>query len=110
MASDKILNVDSNSFAAVLRTSATKPVLVDFWAPWCGPCKAIAPVLDELAEELGDKVQICKVDVDTSPDLAQQFGVRAIPTLILFKGGQKSSEMQGFTSKQDIKNRLLGQA
>ncbi|MCL1926861.1 MAG: thioredoxin [Syntrophorhabdaceae bacterium] len=82
------------------------PVLVDFWAPWCGPCKAIAPILEEIAKEFEGKALICKVNVDTSPDIASQFSVRGIPTLILFKGGQLKEQMVGMNSKSNIVSML----
>ena len=105
MASDKILTLDTASFDAAIQTPG-KPVLVDFWAAWCGPCKAIAPILEDLAGELGSKVQICKVDVDSNTELAQKFNVRAIPTLLLFKGGQVIEQMVGLRSKRDLKSSL----
>jgi thioredoxin 1 len=77
---------DANFSSDVLE--AGKPVLVDFWAEWCGPCKMIAPALEELAEELGDQVQIIKLDIDENPDAPTKYGVRGIPTMILFKDGQ----------------------
>jgi len=78
------------------------PVLVDFWAPWCGPCRSIAPVLEEVAKEFAGKALIGKVNVDESPDIASQFGVRGIPTLILFKAGQIKGQMVGANPKAGI--------
>ena len=108
MASDKILALDNTTFEAAVQTPG-RPVLVDFWAPWCGPCKAIAPILEELANELGAQVQICKVDVVHNTELAQKYNIRAIPTLLLFKDGQLKDQVVGLSRsdlKTDLKNRL----
>lgn len=109
MASDKIHNLDIKTFENAINESG-KTVLVDFWAPWCGPCKAIAPILDELADEVGDKVDICKVDVDNNAEIAQKFSIRAIPTLLLFKNGQVVDQIVGMTSKADLKAKIEANA
>ena len=98
MANDKIVMVDQGNFEAEVLQSE-KPVLVDFWAPWCGPCRAVAPVLDELADELHGKVRIAKVNVDENQELAFNFGVRGIPMFLLFKGGQVADQMVGARGK-----------
>lgn len=107
MASDKILELDSSNFDS---TIATGTVVVDFWAPWCGPCKAIAPILDELAEELDGKVQICKVNVDNNSDIASKYGIRAIPTLLVFKGAQLAEQIQGLMDKGALKSKFEAHA
>ncbi len=105
MASELIQHLDEQSFDRVIST-ATTPVLVDFWAEWCGPCKMIAPVLDEIAQEKGAALKVCKVDVDLNQSLARRFGVQAIPTLLLFKGGQIVSQIVGMTSKSDLLRKI----
>jgi len=100
-----LVHISDDSFDADVIKAET-PVLVDFWAEWCGPCKAIAPVLDELAGEYEGKLTIAKLDVDANPQAARQFNVRSIPTLILFKGGDIANQHVGATSKQQLKDFL----
>jgi thioredoxin 1 len=102
MASANITTLTQDNFQAEVLQSAA-PVLVDFWAEWCGPCKMIAPVLDELAGEYAGKLKIGKVNIDEHQGVAAQYGVRAIPTLLLFKGGQVAEQMVGMRSKKDLK-------
>ena len=99
-----IVHVTSATFDGVV--TSERPVLIDFWAPWCGPCRAIAPVLEEIAQELGDKVTIGKVNVDEHPDLAMRFGVQAIPQLLFFKDGALRDEITGAVAKREILRRL----
>ena len=103
--SEKIANLTTESFKSTLNSSTT-PVLVDFWAPWCGPCKAIAPILEELATELDGKLKIAKVNIDENEAVAAEFGVRAIPTMILFKGGQVAETLVGMMPKATLKAKL----
>ncbi len=101
MAAPNIITLTQENFdAEVLKASS--PVLVDFWAEWCGPCKMIGPILDELAEEYTGRVKIGKVDIDHQQQLAAEYGVRAIPTLLLFHQGQVADQMVGLRSKRDL--------
>ncbi len=105
MSSDKIIQVSDADFdEKVLKSDI--PVLVDFWAAWCGPCRAIAPVIDQLAEEYEGKVKIAKMNVDENPATPGKFGIRAIPTLILFKDGNVVEQITGAVGKTVIENAL----
>ena len=86
--------------------SSSKPVLVDFWAEWCGPCRMVSPILDEIAAEHGDKIEIVKVNVDNEPALAQQYGITSIPALQVFQGGQLVKSMVGAKPKPALLNDL----
>lgn len=99
---------DSNFEAEVL--NCDKPVLVDFWAPWCGPCRAISPIIEELAQEYAGSVKIVKMNVDENPTTPSKYGIRAIPTLILFKAGQVVEQITGAVSKSSLKQMLSEKA
>jgi len=105
MASPNIVTLTDANFSQEVLKSAT-PVLVDFWAEWCGPCKMIAPTLDELAGEFAGKVKIGKVNVDENQALAGQYGIQSIPTLLLFKGGEVTEQIVGMRSKRELQAKL----
>lgn len=100
-----VKHVTKNDFDKEI-SGSNLPVLVDFWAPWCGPCRMLAPVLDELAGEMNGKVKILKVNVDEEPELASKFGVMSIPTVIAFKQGKATNKVVGFRSKEDFKSMI----
>ena len=99
--SDKIVHTNDGDFETDVINS-DKPALVDFWAEWCGPCKMIAPLLEEAATEYADKMSIVKLNVDESPNIAQKFGIRSIPTLMLFKDGAVQAQKLGAMSKSQL--------
>ncbi len=101
MASAKITNTSDGAFKADVLDSST-PVLVDFWATWCGPCRAIAPHLEALATEFDGKIKIVKLDVDHNQETATQFGVQSIPTLLIFKGGKLANKMVGAGNRKAL--------
>ena len=96
-----VIELTDPTFDEVVHSSDV-PVLVDFWAPWCGPCKMMAPILEEIGDEYADRAKICKLNTDDARDSAMEFGISAIPTVILFKDGQVQKKWVGLTSKKDI--------
>ena len=107
MAKD-ILEVGDSSFESEVLQS-DKPVLVDFWAPWCGPCRAIAPIVEELAEDFGDKVKFTKCNVDENPTTPTKYGIKSIPTLIFFKDGEIQDKVIGIVAKSRLEE-MISQA
>jgi thioredoxin 1 len=102
MSSEAIVHLNDDNFDAEIKKLAG-PVLVDFWAAWCGPCKAIAPTLEQLAGELSGRATVAKVDVDESGDLSNRFGIRSIPTLMVFRDGRVVDQMVGAAPKDQIR-------
>ena len=105
MANEKILTLTKDNFNTEV-VEASDPTLVDFWAPWCSPCRMIAPVVDEIAVEFDGKVKVGKVNVDENREIAHEYGVMSIPTLIIFKGGQAVDRIVGFKSKNELAEAL----
>ena len=96
-----VLNTTDKNFKNDVLDSS-KPVLVDFWAEWCGPCKAIAPALDEISVEMSDNLTVAKINIDENPNIAQEFNIRSIPALMLFKNGKLEAEMMGQVPKSQL--------
>lgn len=100
-----IIELSDASFDETMHSS-TVPVLVDFWAPWCGPCRMLAPIVEQVADEFAGKAKVCKLNTDQARDTAVEFGISAIPTIILFKDGQIQKKWVGLTSKKDISDAI----
>ena len=100
-----VMKIDTNNFESEVKNSDV-PVLVDFWAPWCGPCKMIGPIVEELAGEYEGKAKVGKINVDDNQTLAAQFGIRGIPTVMIFKDGEVASSFVGLQQKQDLATAL----
>jgi len=105
MAGNGIIEVTDSNFDQVVLKS-DQPVMVDFWAAWCGPCKALAPTVDEVASAYNGRLKVAKMDVDSSPATPQRYGVRGIPTLLIFKGGQVKEQIVGNVPREKIENAL----
>nr|NJM02776.1 thioredoxin [Desulfobacula sp.] len=102
---ENIMDINDDSFEKIVLKS-DKPVMVDFWAPWCGPCKAIAPTIEALEKEFGDKMTFVKVNVDDNPISPSKYGVQAIPTLIFFKQGEIADQITGMVAKQKLEETI----
>jgi len=101
----KPMAVDDKNFEAIVLKAET-PVLVDFWAPWCAPCRMVAPIVDELSEEYDGRVTFAKVNTDEQPAIAARYGIRSIPTLLIFKAGEPVGQVVGFRPKKELKKEL----
>jgi thioredoxin 1 len=105
--STNVIELNDENFDAIVSKSE-HPVLVDFGATWCGPCKALAPIVDKLADENVGKYKVCKVDIDEAPKVTAKFGVRGVPTILVFKNGEKSAQHVGVTNKENLLKMLGG--
>jgi len=105
--SDSVIEVGDENFESEVLQSG-QPVVVDFWAPWCGPCKAIGPLIDDLAQSFGDRIKFTKCNVDDNPLTPGKFGIKAIPTLIFFKGGNVAEQITGVVAKSRLEEALNG--
>ncbi len=105
--SGAIIEIDDDSFEMEVLNSE-KPVMVDFWAPWCGPCRAIGPIVEELEKAYGDKVKFVKVNVDDNPVTPSKYGIRAIPTMIFFKNGESVKDITGMVAKTKLEDTIKG--
>ena len=105
MASETIVELNDSSFDTEVINSE-KPVLVDFWAPWCGPCKALGPVIEEISNDFVDRVKVGKVNVDENPEISMKFDIRSIPTLLVFKNGKVQDQIIGAVPKSEIEKAL----
>ncbi|TWH48364.1 thioredoxin [Sporomusa sp. KB1] len=100
-----VVNANGNNFQEEVLDTA-KPVLVDFWAPWCGYCNKLAPIMDELAQEMSDQIKVVKVNVDENRSLTQKYGVMSLPTMIVFKDGEQLEKLTGYLPKANITSKL----
>ncbi len=105
MASENVVELNDSNFDSVVSESS-EPLLVDFWAPWCAPCRMLTPVVEEVAAENVGKFKIAKVNVDDAPEVSAKFGIRSIPSLLFFKGGEKKDQTVGVLGKAEIIRRL----
>jgi thioredoxin 1 len=102
---ENVMDIGDDTFESEVNDS-DKPVLVDFWAPWCGPCKAIAPVVEDLAKEFGDRIKFAKCNVDDNPSTPSKYGIRAIPTLIFFKDGKDVEKITGMVARAKLEEAI----